>query len=73
MRRWWRWAVAATGVTFFLGGCDPTLRATVETGIINVSTSLFGSILRALIELGQEAQSGGTAQAVIEFAERIVA
>ncbi|MEW6198362.1 MAG: hypothetical protein AB1601_06830 [Planctomycetota bacterium] len=73
MHRWWRWVVAAGGVTLFLGGCDPTLRTTVENGIINVSTSVFGAILRALIELGQEAQSGTTARAIIDVAEHLVA
>ncbi len=74
MSRWRRvcWLAAAVGTTFFLSGCDPTLRATVENGIINVSTGLFGAFLRALIELGQEAQSGKTA-ALFDHAARLLA
>jgi len=64
--------VLVAGTTLFLGGCDPTLRATVENGIINVSTSLFGAFLRALIELGQEAQADQTA-ALLDQAVRMLA
>ncbi|GEM_PF-1612446 len=58
-----RWLVIAVSMLVpFMTGCDPTVRATIEDGIINVSQSLFASFLRALIELGEEAQqtSDGT-------------
>ena len=48
----WRWlALAAAGSTFFMSGCDPTLRTTVENGIITLSQSLLGSFLRVFIDL----------------------
>lgn len=52
---WRRLALLAAGTTFFLSGCDPQLRATVESGIIAVSTSLLGSLLQAFLQLAQEA------------------
>lgn len=63
---WRRLALLAAGATFFLSGCDPQLRATVENGIISVSTSLLGSLLQALIQLGQEADQQ-TARAVLDL------
>ena len=54
---WWRLAAAATGTRFFLQGCDPTIRGTVEDGIINLSSTFVGLLLRALIELGSEASA----------------
>jgi hypothetical protein len=55
-RAYWRLAaLTAAGTTFILSGCDPQLRATVENGIITLSTSLLTSVLRALTELAQEA------------------
>lgn len=53
--RWRRVALLTGGATFFLGGCDPQIRATVEDGIISVSTSLLSSLLQAFIQLAQEA------------------
>lgn len=46
-----RLAVLAMGSTLFLGDCDPTVRSTVEDGIISSSTSLFGSFLQAYIQV----------------------
>ena len=55
-RAYWRLAaLTAAGSTFILSGCDPQLRATVESGIITLSTSLLASIMRALTDLGGEA------------------
>lgn len=48
---------AAGGCTFFLEGCDPTLRQTTEDGIISLSQSLLASIFQAGINLFTEAQS----------------
>lgn len=39
------------GSPFLLGGCDPTIQATVENGIINVSTSLLSSTFQAITGL----------------------
>ncbi len=61
MRKWtlrqqaWRLAALLSGTTLFLEGCDPTLRATVEDGIINTSSAFVGSFLRAFIEAASEA------------------
>ena len=54
---WRRLALLAAGTTFFMSGCDPQLRATVENGIITVSQSLLASILQAFIQLGAEADA----------------
>lgn len=51
-RRFQWLATLATGATLFqLGGCDPTLRATLEDGAINVSTSLLTSVLQAVVQV----------------------
>jgi hypothetical protein len=63
---WRRVALLAAGATFFLGGCNPELRATVEDGIISMSTSLLSSLLQAFLQLAQEA-SDQTARALTDF------
>ncbi len=71
-----RWlVVVAAGVLVLTAGCDPTLQATVEDGIISLSTSFFGALLRAILELGAEAQEAkGTAAALLaDAAGRIFA
>lgn len=46
------WALAAvSGLLLFLGGCDPTIRATVENGVITLSQSAFTAFLRALSQI----------------------
>lgn len=40
-----------TGTSLLLGGCDPTLQATVENGIINVSTSFLTALLQAVAQV----------------------
>jgi hypothetical protein len=70
---WTRLLLLAGGSLFFLNGCDPTLRATVEDGIINSSASLVGALVRALIELGSEAQTTTTAQLFIDTAQKALA
>jgi|GEM_PF-4641178 len=54
---WRRAAMMAAGTTFFMSGCDPQLTSTVENGIITLSTSLLASVMRALIEVAQEANA----------------
>jgi hypothetical protein len=82
MRNWrlgaraWQLAAAALGVTYFLGGCDPTLQATTQSGIITLSQSVFAAFLRAWVALWQEqvnAANSTTAQAIIDAAQRIIA
>ena len=51
---WRRLALLAAGTTFLMSGCDPQLRATVENGIISMSTSLLGALLQAVIAVAQE-------------------
>lgn len=67
-----RLAAFASGSVLFLGSCDPTIRATVENGLITTSTSLFGAILRAVFELASERQTN-TAKAVMEVVRAWVA
>jgi len=64
---WGRLVVLAAGATFILSGCDPQFQSTVENGIITVSQSFLGSILQALIAVGQEA-SNQTASAINHLA-----
>ncbi len=54
---WWRLSFLAAGSTLILGGCDPTLRATVENGIISSSTAFLGALLQAIMQLVQEAHA----------------
>lgn len=56
-RTWWQLVFLVSGSGLFLSGCDPTLRTTVEDGIINTSASLLGTLIRAAIELAAEGQS----------------
>jgi len=63
---WPRLALLAAGTTFILSGCDPQLRATVENGIITLSTSVLSSVMRALLELWQES-SAETARLLSEL------
>jgi hypothetical protein len=57
MHRWTRaLAVAALGTTVLLGDCDPTIRATVESGIINSTTSFLTAFYQALLQVFQEAR-----------------
>jgi hypothetical protein len=53
--RWLRLATLATGTAFFLEGCDPSVKTTIENGIINVANSLLTAFLQALVQLGAEA------------------
>lgn len=49
------WLIAAVcGLALLGSGCDATLKATLEDGIITTSQSLFSSFLTAMIELAQE-------------------
>lgn len=47
--------LATGGSALFLSNCDPTIRTTVENGIISVSNAALASFLQALVELGAEA------------------
>jgi hypothetical protein len=64
--RWRRLAWLTVGTTFILSGCNPELRATVEDGIISMSTSLLSSLLQAFIQLAQEANDQ-TARVLTDF------
>lgn len=64
--RLWRRARLAlaggvSGTLFQFGGCDPTVRAALEDGIISVANSLLAAVLQAILQLFQEAQQGTTA------------
>lgn len=49
IRRGFALALAASLIA--LTGCDPTIRATVEDGVINVSTSLLTSVAQAVSQV----------------------
>lgn len=49
-----RFAPWLVGTSLLFGGCDPTLRATAENGIINLSQALLTSFLSAITQLIQE-------------------
>ena len=53
--RWLRLATLVTGTTFFLNGCDPSIKATVEDGIITLANSFLTALLQAFVQLGAEA------------------
>jgi hypothetical protein len=61
-RGYGRWLSTALiiGLLGLTTGCDPTLRTSVENGIINVSTSFLGALLQALLALATEAQTSNT-------------
>lgn len=50
-----RLALALLGSGLIFGSCDPTLRATAEDGIINVSSGLLGAYLQAFVQVALEA------------------
>lgn len=43
-----------------LAGCDPTLKATIEDGVITASQSLFGAFIQAVIQVAQETATGSS-------------
>ena len=49
-----RLAAALSGGLFFLSGCDPTIRSTVENGIITLSNSFLASLLQAGLQVATE-------------------
>jgi hypothetical protein len=49
-------AGGATGTLFQFGGCDPTVRAALEDGIISLANSLLAAVLQAILQLFQEGQ-----------------
>ncbi len=53
-------ALALSGAALFSTGCDPTLQAAVENGIITSSQSLLASILQAAIAVAGEKTTGTT-------------
>ncbi len=50
-----RLAAMLSGGLFFLSGCDPTIRSTVENGIITLSNSFLASLLQAGLQVATEA------------------
>jgi hypothetical protein len=47
----------AAGSALLLGGCDPTIQATVENGIITATNSLIASFFQAVLQLSQESDT----------------
>ncbi len=56
----WLQVVAVVGLLGVSTGCDPTLKASIENGIISVSTSFFGAFLQAMLALATESATTGT-------------
>ncbi len=53
--------ITALGATALLStGCDPTVQATVENGIITSSQSLFASFLQAIISVASQQATQNT-------------
>jgi hypothetical protein len=52
--RWIRAILVLGGGAFILGGCDPTIQATVENGIITTTNSLLASLLQAALQVATE-------------------
>lgn len=52
--RCWSTRTALMSPLLILGGCDPTIRATVENGIITMSSSFMTALVQAILQLAQE-------------------
>lgn len=53
-RRVWSVFAVGLGTAFILGGCDPTIQATVENGIITSANAALGSLFQAGLQLANE-------------------
>lgn len=51
--------IASGGMPFLFEGCDPTLRSTLESGIIDSVTAAFASFLQAFVELATAQLAAG--------------
>ena len=58
--RKWLQIVTVVALLSTTAGCDPTLQATVEDGIISVSTAFFGALLQAALGLATESATTDT-------------
>ena len=56
-RRLIRFTMALSGGLFLLNGCDPTIRSTVENGIITVTNSFITSLFQAGLQVAADAGS----------------
>ncbi len=66
-RALWRVGLPLSGSALFLDSCDPTIRATVENGIINTSSSLFAAFFQAFFQVATEQTQ--TAMRIVETAD----
>lgn len=69
---WW-WIAALGALLVTLAGCDPTIKATVENGVITTSQSLFGALMRAIFALIGEAKNPTTTAALFPTADSAAA
>jgi hypothetical protein len=53
-RRLTNWGAMLLGGSLAFGGCDPTIQATLEDGVINVSTSFLAAVLQAVANVAAE-------------------
>lgn len=49
-----RAAIVLAGSSFFLNGCDPGIRTTVENGIISTTQAGLASFFQALLQVANE-------------------
>jgi hypothetical protein len=52
---WLRLATLGTGTALFLNGCDPSVKETIEDGVITLANSFLTALLQAIVQLGAEA------------------
>lgn len=53
--RWLRLATLGMGTTLFLNGCDPSIKATIEDGVITLANSFLAALFQAFVQIGAEA------------------
>jgi hypothetical protein len=70
-RRIWLLTVVSGGGLFVLGGCDPTVRDTVLSGVESATTTLLTTFITAFFQSVLTAGDEGTVTTVKAIAERV--
>ena len=65
-KRWAPFLAGGLALQFNLGGCDPTVRDTVLTGISTSLTTLASSVISAFFLSLQAPTTSGTTQPVVQ-------
>lgn len=50
--------IASGGICFQLSNCDAQLRTTVENGLLDTFSALYGAVLQSIVELATESLTG---------------